>query len=804
MILNKHIVKVKILFFAFIMMLGLAMVSGSFLLVDFPQKYSVGAISFANFFKYKIAFSRNNNSGLIASAVSAFKKENNGGLESSNSAHKKNANSVPVLVYHGIIDENPDRFSLTKDRFREHLFALKKAGYETVTMEDFYAFIKGEKELPEKSFVLTFDDGRKDSYYPADPLLKALDYKAVMFAATGASLPETPYNSKYYLSQKELERMVKSGRWDVQSHAVQIDGGFIKINSEGEKGNFLSNKMFYESDGRLENDADYKKRISDELANSRKTIEEKLGGKVISFSYPFGDYGQQTENYDGATGVISELMKQNYEMAFRQIWPQDSGFSFNYKWDYHYMLKRIEPSPEWSGEYLVEYLSGGEGKKLPYEEKFSNENQWKRTWGQVELNGGTIELGSREDTSGSFVFLDGSYPWTNYIFNTAIDWKKGTHVSLAARFKDEDNYAACAFSDDNLRIEQKIAGKTRNIVDKKNIYDIPKENVRLGISVIGDTVRCYVNGNEVAYAYYLSPLLANGGIGLKTWDRELGNSLIYVKDIKVEEVKTGEDVELALASFKEDLTVKESVTAEQKKKEEEAKKKQQAALNKKKQSSSSSVSSSAALSSSSKPEFSSSSSSISIPPIYLTDTSGMSTPYAANNFDDISGWKNLSGEVFVKGGTLHIASNASTTAGMTVLAGSKDWTDYNFRTKLDWNKGSTFTIIARYNDPKNYMSCTFSHYGEYARIYQTVNGKTKTLGKSGRLPIPFMEPWLNNDYGVSVNGNSIRCLVNNQWVLKYNTDEMPKSGGIGLKTWDANPAYSEVSVRELRAETIGN
>lgn len=102
------------------------------------------------------------------------------------------------------------------------------------------------------------------------------------------------------------------------------------------------------------------------------------------------------------------------------------------------------------------------------------------------------------------------------------------------------------------------------------------------------------------------------------------------------------------------------------------------------------------------------------------------------------------------------------------------------------------------------MSCTFSHYGEYARIYQMVNGKTKTLGKTGRLPIPYFEPWLNNDLGVQVKGNEIRCLINNQWVLKYNTEEMPKSGGIGFKTWDATPAYSEATVKELRVEAIGN
>jgi peptidoglycan/xylan/chitin deacetylase (PgdA/CDA1 family) len=40
--------------------------------------------------------------------------------------------------------------------------------------------MKGEKILPKKSFLLTFDDGRKDSFYPVDPVLKKLNYNAVI------------------------------------------------------------------------------------------------------------------------------------------------------------------------------------------------------------------------------------------------------------------------------------------------------------------------------------------------------------------------------------------------------------------------------------------------------------------------------------------------------------------------------------------------------------------------------------------------------------------------------------------------
>src|SRR5688572_19967034 len=77
---------------------------------------------------------------------------------------------IPVLLYHGIV-RKPDRFNMTMEVFKDQMFALKRAGYRTVTLHDFQSFMRGEMELPAKSFLLTFDDGRADSYEGAEPIL---------------------------------------------------------------------------------------------------------------------------------------------------------------------------------------------------------------------------------------------------------------------------------------------------------------------------------------------------------------------------------------------------------------------------------------------------------------------------------------------------------------------------------------------------------------------------------------------------------------------------------------------------------
>src|SRR3989344_2575986 len=51
-----------------------------------------------------------------------------------NHAAKDRAKSIPVLVYHGVLDD-PDGVNILLKDFKAQLFALKKSGWQTITLE---------------------------------------------------------------------------------------------------------------------------------------------------------------------------------------------------------------------------------------------------------------------------------------------------------------------------------------------------------------------------------------------------------------------------------------------------------------------------------------------------------------------------------------------------------------------------------------------------------------------------------------------------------------------------------------------
>jgi peptidoglycan/xylan/chitin deacetylase (PgdA/CDA1 family) len=428
------------------------------------------------------------------------------------------ATSVPVLVYHGLVTDADQSNMLIKD-FRRQLFALKSAGWQTISMDDYAAFVQGKKQLPARSFLLTFDDGRKDSFYDADPILRALGYRATMFVIAHHALEEGN-TSTYYLNESELQKMVANKRWDIEAHSFN-GHDLVRVSKDGKKGNFYSNYSWLTDKQRLENQTEYQARVQRDISEAKQSLQNKLHIRVGAFAYPFGDYGQETLNNPSAVSFVPAQVHKQYAVAFSQE-GTDNNTVQNYLGNGGYSSTRIEPSYYWTPDNLLKMLRVGTSKQLPYTDTFTDVQGWLNIEGSYKLNPSHyMELRADQSNTTAGVALDGTQSWKDYSYALDVDWLDCQQVSLLARYTDDQNYLACSFGSGFTSIRQVVNGKSTILSNTAIGTQNGKQS--LMVDMRGDRITCGINGTPV-----LDDLVDNaaghGMIGISIWDPAKGTA----------------------------------------------------------------------------------------------------------------------------------------------------------------------------------------------------------------------------------------------------------------------------------------
>jgi peptidoglycan/xylan/chitin deacetylase (PgdA/CDA1 family) len=99
--------------------------------------------------------------------------------------------NVPILMYHYIrVNPNPwDRLgfglSVTPADFESQVSWLAINGYHAIDLVDLERYLAGVQGLPSRPVILTFDDGYRDFYTTAYPILKAHSFTAVAYVVSG-------------------------------------------------------------------------------------------------------------------------------------------------------------------------------------------------------------------------------------------------------------------------------------------------------------------------------------------------------------------------------------------------------------------------------------------------------------------------------------------------------------------------------------------------------------------------------------------------------------------------------------------
>ena len=438
------------------------------------------------------------------------------------------SDSIPVLMYHGIVDK-PDGSNVTLEDFADQMYRMKQAGYQTITNTQFASYMRGEITLPSKSFMITFDDGRKDSFYPVDPILKELGYTATFYIITGTL--DKPGNS-FHMTKEELKDIMKTGRWELQPHAYN-GHGVIKIDKEGNTGHFYSNKQWLDDKNRLETDEEYTRRVEDDIRKAIEDMTEYFGVDSLSFAIPFGDFGQRISNYGDAPMVMQKVLDDFDIFSFYQT-PDPFNFNYPLSGDDVSMVTRIKVEPGWNGESLYSQIKFGAEKDFPYQLTKGNSGKgWVKMWGKVSAIDNKIHLEPSADNTGSGAILVGTKTWTNYRINTDINWLAGSNFSVMARAVNHNNYVAVTVTKDLIRIEQKSNGERKILKEIKNSYGIKPGTHHLEIIVFGNYLFAMIDHRVIIDADNISPNLSHGGIGYMSWDLLKGIANAEITSISV-------------------------------------------------------------------------------------------------------------------------------------------------------------------------------------------------------------------------------------------------------------------------------
>ena len=455
-----------------------------------------------------------------------------------NSVNLSYEDSIPVIVYHGIpYSDLPKKFNISIENFKDQMFSLKKAGYTAITTTDLFKYLKGEITLPPKSILVTFDDGRVDSFELADPVLKALDYKATMFVIGRYSI--LGERKKYYLSTDQLKEMNRDGRWDIEAHSYDGHNSYYTAPNV-QDGHFFSHKQWIDSQNSLETDAQFRDRIVNDFETVKNKLGELLNKPIQSFAFPYGDFGQNNTNFMRAESINIEEAKKLFFLIFYQNSPSQR-FRNNYlidsqKGDNFFLIKRIDIDPQWSGRDLLNQLDKSTTKKLPYIDNFSQDNGWLLLWGKLNMENNTLSLKTEPGQTGGTIILDGSRLWKNYSVKANVSSPNLTSVYIWVRFQDDNNNAACNFGNGFVHIEQTVNGVNSVIRGEinKNL-NIPNKDFSIEARVKDREIECLINGKSIVKNSFLDPKISDGGVGFKTWDKTPELASLTINNLTIDE-----------------------------------------------------------------------------------------------------------------------------------------------------------------------------------------------------------------------------------------------------------------------------
>ncbi len=266
----------------------------------------------------------------------------------------RNKRSVKILLYHRICEHESGTFKnnsrVTPSAFHRQIKYLHDNGYSFISLQEIAACVKNNELLPYKTVAITFDDGYRDNYLNAWPVLKKYNVPATIFVTTSFIkgkhtiwldtvdlVVNRTQKKKVYYNGHTFDLSSAAGRYTLFRYTVNL----LKLKQKDEikagveelcrvldchvedKPDARTNLSWDEVTQMQQSVVSFgahgcvhislahqsDKTVENEIVSSKRAIEQHTGTVCDTFAYPYG----QDYNYDGRT--ISILRDNGFVCA---------------------------------------------------------------------------------------------------------------------------------------------------------------------------------------------------------------------------------------------------------------------------------------------------------------------------------------------------------------------------------------------------------------------------------------------------------------------------------------------------------
>jgi biofilm PGA synthesis lipoprotein PgaB len=175
------------------------------------------------------------------------------------------AQSAVILLYHHVAEDTPPSTSISPANFDAHLAYLRDNDFNVIALDRMIDSLRSGQSLPEKSVVITFDDGYSSIFDEAFPMLQTYGYPFTLFLSTE---PIDDGLSNYMT-------------WD---QVRQMSAADVII------ANHMVDHPYMLEMGEDESHSQWLARLSENLMKAEQRIEAQTGQSHRYLAYPYGEY----------------------------------------------------------------------------------------------------------------------------------------------------------------------------------------------------------------------------------------------------------------------------------------------------------------------------------------------------------------------------------------------------------------------------------------------------------------------------------------------------------------------------------